>query len=181
VIVGNLTTPRDLLLITTSISDWCLLFDIIISWGSVATHDIRPAESFSYDYLKITAEYLSDFSVCLFWNSLCTVHPSALKHCWLSFRKSIWPVKNLSDMVLSWLYVWSKVQMICIWFCWCHCHPIISCFIKIDYDLPFWCRLNQVVLEKRPSNRSRSSSSRPSSSSSRVLVCIVKKAVRCQC
>jgi len=23
------------------------------------------------------------------------------------------------------------VQMICIWSSWCHCHPIISCFIKI--------------------------------------------------
>jgi len=24
--------------------------------------------------------------------------------------------KNLSDEVLAWLFVWSKVQMICIWF-----------------------------------------------------------------
>ena len=34
--------------------------------------------------------------------------------------------KNLSDEVLSSLSVWSKVQMICIWSGWCHCHPIIS-------------------------------------------------------
>jgi len=27
--------------------------------------------------------------------------------------------------------VWNEVQMICIWFSWCQCHPIISCFIKI--------------------------------------------------
>jgi len=27
--------------------------------------------------------------------------------------------------------------------------PIISCFIKIQNGLPFWCRLTQVVLEKR--------------------------------
>jgi len=33
--------------------------------------------------------------------------------------------------VLAWLSVWSEVQMICIWSSWCHCHPIISCFIKI--------------------------------------------------
>jgi len=39
--------------------------------------------------------------------------------------------------------------MICIWFTWCHCHPVISCFIKIQNGLPFWCQLTQVVLEKR--------------------------------
>ena len=33
--------------------------------------------------------------------------------------------------------VWSKVQMICIWSSWCHCHPIISCFIKIHISLTF--------------------------------------------
>ena len=42
--------------------------------------------------------------------------------------------------------------MICIWSSWCHCHPIISCFSKILNGLPFWCRLTQVVLEKRPLN-----------------------------
>jgi len=30
--------------------------------------------------------------------------------------------------------------------------PIISCFSKIQNGLPFWCRLTQVVLEKRPLN-----------------------------
>jgi len=39
--------------------------------------------------------------------------------------------------------------MICIWSGWCHCHPIISCFSKIQNGLPFWCRLTQVVLEKK--------------------------------
>ena len=34
--------------------------------------------------------------------------------------------KNLSDEVLAWLSVWSKVHFTCIWFSWCHCHPIIS-------------------------------------------------------
>jgi len=28
--------------------------------------------------------------------------------------------------MLAWLYVWSDVQMICIWSSWCRCHPIIS-------------------------------------------------------
>jgi len=64
--------------------------------------------------------------------------------------------KKLSDGVLAWLHVWlhvwSVVQMICIWSSWCHFHPIISCFSKIQNGLPFWCRLTQVVLEKRPLN-----------------------------
>ena len=30
-------------------------------------------------------------------------------------RKGIRPVKKLSDKVLAWLSIWSKVQMICIW------------------------------------------------------------------
>jgi len=39
--------------------------------------------------------------------------------------------------VLAWLSVWSEVQMICIWSCCCHCHPIISSFIKIQNGLTF--------------------------------------------
>jgi len=58
--------------------------------------------------------------------------------------------KNLSGDVLAWLSVWTKVQMICIWSSWCHCHPIISCSCHIQNGLPFWCRLTQVVLEKGP-------------------------------
>jgi len=37
--------------------------------------------------------------------------------------------------------------MISMWSSWCHCHPIISCFIKIQIGLTFL--LAQVVLEKR--------------------------------
>jgi len=39
---------------------------------------------------------------------------SPLWHCWLVIRKSIRPVK-MSDEVLSWLSLWSEVQMVCIW------------------------------------------------------------------
>jgi len=35
----------------------------------------------------------------------------------------------------------------------CHCHLTMSCIIKIQNGLPFWCRLTQDVLEKRPLNR----------------------------
>ena len=48
--------------------------------------------------------------------------------------------------------------MICIWSSWCHCHPIISCSSKMQNDLPFWCWLTQVVLEKMPLNDFSSSS-----------------------
>jgi len=38
---------------------------------------------------------------------------------------------------------------VCIWSSWCHCHSIISCALKIQNGLPLWCRLTQVVLEKK--------------------------------
>jgi len=58
---------------------------------------------------------------------------------------------NLHKVVRYWRgYVWSEVQMICIWSSWYHCHPIISCSSNIQIDLRFWCWLTQVVLEKRP-------------------------------
>jgi len=53
-------------------------------------------------------------------------------------------------VVMYWRgYLWSEVQMICIWSRWCHCHSIISCSSKVRNGLPFWRRLTQLVLEKR--------------------------------
>jgi len=49
--------------------------------------------------------------------------------------------------------------MIRLWSSSLHCDLIISCFIKIQNALPFWCRLTQIVLEKRPLNGHRCSSS----------------------
>jgi len=65
--------------------------------------------------------------------------PSLLWHCWLGVRKSIWPVKN-------WVIK-----------CWHCCMSRVSCkrflaSLKSRMVLPFWCRLTQVVLEKRPLN-----------------------------
>ena len=54
--------------------------------------------------------------------------------------------KIFSDEVLAWLSVWSEVQIVCIWSGWCHCHPIISCFSKMQNGLPFWCHITQFVL-----------------------------------
>jgi len=63
--------------------------------------------------------------------------------------------RKLSDEVLMWLSVWSKVQMFCILSSWCHCFPkplssLASC--KSRLFLPFWYRFTQVVLEMRPLN-----------------------------
>ena len=69
---------------------------------------------------------------------------------WAAGRAS--SLYKLSDEVLVWLSIWSEVQMICIWSSWCHCHPVISCFIKIQNGLTFWFRLIQIILEKRPLN-----------------------------
>jgi len=41
----------------------------------------------------------------------------------------------MSDEVLAWLSVWSEMHMICIWSRRWHCHPVISCFIKIQTGL----------------------------------------------
>jgi len=71
-------------------------------------------------------------------------------HCWFGICKSIWPVKNW----LAWLSVWNEVQMICIliWSRWCYCHPIISCFIKIQIGLTFLVPAYQGCPGKRPLN-----------------------------
>jgi len=45
--------------------------------------------------------------------------------------------KRLTEDVLTWLSVWSEVQVICTWSSWCHCHPIISCFMKTQTGLTF--------------------------------------------
>jgi len=37
--------------------------------------------------------------------------------------KSIWPVISWVMRCLAWLSVCSKVQMVCMWSTWCHCHP----------------------------------------------------------
>jgi len=43
-------------------------------------------------------------------NTILIILSSVLWRCWLGIRKSIRPVKNVSDVVLAWLSVWCKVQ-----------------------------------------------------------------------
>ena len=45
--------------------------------------------------------------------------------------------KKMSDEVLMRLSVWSKVQMICTLSSCCHCHAVISCFIKMQNGSAF--------------------------------------------
>ena len=66
--------------------------------------------------------------------------------------------KKQSGGVLVWLFVWSEVQT-CIRPSWRHCHSLSLAPVKSRLFLPFWYRLTQVVLEKRPLNGSSSSSS----------------------
>ena len=91
--------------------------------------------------------------------SLVCIYSVYINVLWITF-KALTPLvghqeehlacKQLNDEVLAWLSVWSEVQMICVWsMCWCSCHPVISCFIKIHISLTF---LVPVVLEKRPLN-----------------------------
>jgi len=77
-------------------------------------------------------------------------------HCfdsWLVVRKSILPVTKLTDEVLSWLSVWSEMQMICIY------GPADAsattsylASLKFRLVLSFRCWFMQDVLEKRPLN-----------------------------
>jgi len=63
--------------------------------------------------------------------------------------------KKMNDKMLAWLSAWSKMHVICIWSSWWHCHPIISCFIKIQNGFYYMrspvrlssvCRLSVVCL-----------------------------------
>ena len=87
------------------------------------------------------------------------IMPSVLWHCWFDIKKSI-RLAKLEWWVLVWLSVWSEVQIVCIWFSWCHCHPKTSSSLaplKSRLVLPFWYWLTQAVLEKKPLNRCSSS------------------------
>jgi len=92
---------------------------------------------------KPDATYSQRFSYLFLTSVLC--------HCWLGSRKGVQPVKTEwwgTGVVIC--LEWGA--NICVWSSWCHCHPIISCSSKIQNCLPFWCRLAQVVLERRPLN-----------------------------
>jgi len=59
---------------------------------------------------------------------------SVFWHGWLGVTEHL-ACEKLTDELLAWLSVWREVQMICIWSTWYYCHPVISCFIKIQTGL----------------------------------------------
>jgi len=102
-------------------------------------NEVIPAPSY-----HITSQWLN-------YDGLWVVK-ALLRRCWLGGRKSIRPVKTEwrgTGVVIC-------LERGAIWFAymfsWCHCHPIVSCSSYIQNGLPFWCRIAQVVLEKRPLN-----------------------------
>jgi len=91
---------------------------------------------------------------CVFFADRFAFSTLSLWHCWSVVRKSTRPVK-LSDEVLVWFSVWSEVQIVCIWSS-CNAtvipkpHHLLP--DKSWLVLPFWYRLTQVFVEKRPLN-----------------------------
>ena len=41
----------------------------------------------------------------------------------------------MTNELLAWLYAWSEVQTISVWYSWCHYHPVTFCFVKIQIGL----------------------------------------------
>ena len=94
---------------------------------------------FSHSFFWIPIQWLL-WIFCMPWQ--VAVWPSVLCRCWLGAMKSIRPVKNW--VMRCWCGYPSAARWFCIWSSWCHCHPDISCFIKIQIGLTFWCRLTRL-------------------------------------
>ena len=100
------------------------------------------------------AGIVCDLSQFMLNMSYCVVVPSVLWHCWLGFRKSILRVK---DRVMRWWHGYlSEVR--CIYLHMVQLMPLLPhhlsslASLRSRMVLPFWCRLTQNVLEKRPLN-----------------------------
>ena len=70
------------------------------------------------------------FSYCVILCGICLQCFDAIG--WSSGRAS-----GLQKWWGAGMFVWSEVKMICVLSSWCHCHPITSCFVKIQLDLTF--------------------------------------------
>ena len=114
----------------------------LIGWGSRAVERYWITDR----QQQPLTNFILFVNYCL--HSVLWMPNSVLWHCWLGVREDIRPIK-LSDEVLAWLSVWSKVQMICIWSSWCHCHSSSLVSVKSGMVLPFSYRL---ILEKKPFN-----------------------------
>ena len=96
-------------------SDWWKMFDI--SQGNWTLFTLSLFRS-----LAVAASRGIDFSALALLVWRWEEHPAC---------------KISSDEVLASLSVCCEGQVICIWSSWCHCHSIVSCFIKIQVGLTF--------------------------------------------
>ena len=88
-------------------------------------------------------------TICVKYFKTLDLLPSLLWHCWLSMRKSIWPVKNW--VMRCWHGYLSGARCR-----WVVCGPADAtatpsslASLKSRMVLLFWCRLIHIVLEKR--------------------------------
>jgi len=82
--------------------------------------------------LLLYFQFYTEFYSLLFLQFVCSALTPLVGH-----QKEHLAWKKSSDEVLAWLNVCREVQIICISSIWCHCHPIISCFINIQTGLTF--------------------------------------------
>jgi len=112
----------------------------MLAWGlpKVSPLDLR-SRFYRQHALPVSKPIVSThWEMFDFYTMFCVYRSSVLWHCWLNVSKSIWPVKiDWRGAVLLWLSIGSEMQMICMWFSQCHCHPIISCFLKIQNGFTF--------------------------------------------
>jgi len=80
---------------------------------------------YDYTYISLTATFLINLV------------PSVLWCCSFDIMKSIWRVKN--RVMRCWHVYLSSTKYKCagIWSRWCHCNPIISCFVEFQIGLFF--------------------------------------------
>ena len=117
----------------------------------VSGHDFQSEWSWILEHADVSVNFTSLKRRCisLYADWLIEYLPVVLWHCLLSVRSSIQLIKKLSNEVLASLSVWSEVQVVCIWSSWCHCYPIIYCFIKIQIGLTFLVPAYPGCLEHR--------------------------------
>jgi len=70
----------------------------------------------------------------------------------LGDRKGILSVKNWVVGYWHGYLFGTRLQIVCIWPSWCHCHSLSLVSVKSRLVLPFWYWLTRVVPEKGPLN-----------------------------
>jgi len=123
-----------------AVIDYC--WRLIEPWtaGSVrmtASWPFVPSTCHHFHYAPLSCVLSVNLFTYNFMNSHVIILPSFALSLLAGRQEENPSCKKLSDEVLAWLSVWSEAQMICIWYSWCHCQPITSCFIKIQIGLTY--------------------------------------------